>query len=81
MLIVLLVPTAKTMLAGTKIMKYVDYVWDLTPTLIIPDEELDTDKLEWKTGDFWQVIESPHGNKMLVKVDPIVKFVLGHGNE
>lgn len=69
------------MLAGTKIMKYVDYVWDLTPTLIMPDQELDTDKLEWKTGDFWQVIESPYGNKMLVKVDPIVKFVLGQGNE
>ena len=81
MLIVLLVLTAKTMLAGTKIMKYIDYVWDLTPTLIIPDKELDTDKLEWKTGDFWQVIESSHGDKMLVKVDPIVKFVLGHGNE
>jgi hypothetical protein len=62
-------------------MKYIDYIWDLTPTSIIPDKELDTDRLEWKTGDFWQVIESPSGNKMLVKVDPIVKFVLGHGNE
>lgn len=81
MLIVSPGPMAKTMLAGTKIMKYVDYVWDLTPTLIMPDQELDTDKLEWKTGDFWQVIESPYGNKMLVKVDPIVKFVLGQGNE
>jgi hypothetical protein len=48
---------------------------------MIPDEDIDTDKLEWKTGDFWQVTESSSGNKILVKVDPIVKFVLGHGNE
>lgn len=61
-------------------MKYFDYIWDLTPTVMIPDEEIDTDKLEWKTGDFWQVTESSSGNKILVKVDPIVKFVLGHGN-
>jgi len=62
-------------------MLYIDYNWDLTPTSIIPDKELDTDRLGWKTGDFWQVIESPSGNKMLVKIDPIVKFVLGHSNE
>ena len=62
-------------------MLYIDYNWDLTPTSIIPDKELDTDRLGWKTGDFWQVIESPSGNKMLVKLDPIVKFVLGHSNE
>ena len=30
-------------------MLYVDYHWDLTPVSIIPDKELDTDRLGWKT--------------------------------
>ena len=35
-------------------MLYVDYNWDLTPTTIMPDPELDTDKLDWKMGDFFR---------------------------
>jgi hypothetical protein len=62
-------------------MLYLDYNWDLTPTTMIPDEELDTDRLEWKTGDFWQVAERADGSKFLKKVDPLVKFTLGVGNE
>lgn len=61
-------------------MLYVDYNWDLSPTTIIPDPELDTDKLGWKTGDFWQISESRTGKKMLIKVDPLVQFVLEKDN-
>jgi hypothetical protein len=62
-------------------MLYVDYHWDLTPVSIIPDKELDTDRLGWKTGDYWRMVETSSGNKMLVRVDPIVQFVLGQDNE
>jgi hypothetical protein len=57
-------------------MLYLDYHWDLSPGVMIPDPELNTDKLGWKTGDYWQVEEAPNGNKILRKVDPLVKFVL-----
>lgn len=58
-------------------MLYVDYNWDLTPTLIMPDPDLNTDQLEWKHGDFWQVFETDNGRKILKKVDPLVQFTLG----
>jgi hypothetical protein len=62
-------------------MLYVDYNWDLSSTSMIPDPELDTDRLGWKVGDFWQVSESANGKKILVKVDPIMQFLLGQDNE
>lgn len=62
-------------------MLYVDYNWDLTSKTMIPDPELNTEALEWKTGDFWQVAELGNGRKMLVKVDPLVQFVLEKDNE
>lgn len=62
-------------------MLYVDYNWDLTPNSIIPDKELNTDQLGWKPGDYWQVVETANGKKMLKKVDPLVQFTLGGKNE
>jgi hypothetical protein len=62
-------------------MLYLDYNWDLTPTTMIPDKELNTDQLDWKTGDFWQVAERADGGKFLKKVDPLTKFTLGADNE
>jgi len=41
---------------------------------VIPDNEIDTDKLGWKPGDYWQVKEV-EGKKIFVKVDPIVQFL------
>jgi anaerobic selenocysteine-containing dehydrogenase len=55
-------------------MKYIDYSWDLSPDRIILDEELDVDKLGWKHGDYFRV-ENRNGQAMLVKVDPLVKFL------
>jgi hypothetical protein len=57
-------------------MLYVDYNWDLSPTLMIPDEELNTDQLNWKKGDYWKVVENSEGRKMLVKVDELEAFLL-----
>lgn len=62
-------------------MLYVDYVWHLTPNTMVPDEEINTDKLEWKVGDFWQVQER-QGQIVFCKVDPMVQFLLeGATNE
>ena len=56
-------------------MLYLGHNWDLSPNLIIPDEELSTDRLGWKVGDYWRVAENAKGNKILVKIDPLVKFL------
>jgi len=55
-------------------MKYVDYEWDLSKDGIIFDDELDIDKLGWKENDYF-VIKRVDGKNMLVKLDPLTKFV------
>lgn len=55
-------------------MLHFDYNWDLRPDRIILDEELDIDKLGWKGGDYFRVT-NVNGRAMLVKVDPLVKFL------
>jgi hypothetical protein len=56
-------------------MIYFDYTWDLSPTRILLDEELDTDKLGWKGGDYFKFINI-NGRQMLVKVDVMEKFLI-----
>ena len=60
-------------------MLHIDYHWNLTSTAIIPDRDINTDRLGWRAGDFWQMVESD-GQLVLRKVDPIVQFVL-EGNQ
>jgi hypothetical protein len=55
-------------------MRYYDYEWDLEPEGIKFDPELDIDKLGWKGGDYFKVT-NVNGRAMLVKVDPLVKFI------
>jgi hypothetical protein len=55
-------------------MKYYDYEWDLTPNRILLDPELNVDALGWKAGDYFQV-KNVEGRVMLVKVDPLEKFL------
>lgn len=54
---------------------YIDYQWDLNRDRIILDEELNLDKLGWKHGDYFRVTNID-GRAMLVRVDPIEKFLL-----
>ena len=61
-------------------MKYFDYEWDLEPNRILLDAELNVDKLGWQAGDLFKV-KNINGRCMLVKVDPLEKFIRGHGNE
>jgi hypothetical protein len=55
-------------------MKYYDYEWDLEPQRILLDKELDIDKLGWRAGDYFK-ITNVDGRAMLVKCDPLVKFI------
>ena len=55
-------------------MKYYDYEWDLEPNRILLDAELDVDKLGWRGGDYFKVVNK-NGRTMLVKEDALVKFL------
>ena len=62
-------------------MRYYDYEWDLEPNRILLDAELDVDALGWRAGDYFKVANI-NGRAMLVKVDPLVKFLKeGENNE
>ena len=58
-------------------MKYADYDWDISKDKIIIDREINTDKLEWRAGDLFEV-KNNNGQVELVKVDPVVKFFKGY---
>jgi hypothetical protein len=55
-------------------MRYFDYEWDLEPNRILLDAELNVDKLGWRAGDYFKVA-NVNGRAMLVKVDPLEKFL------
>ena len=62
-------------------MRYYDYEWDLEPNRILLDSELDVDALGWRAGDYFKVANI-NGRAMLVKVDPLEKFLRdGEHNE
>jgi hypothetical protein len=56
------------------LMLHFDYSWDLGPNGIILDNELNVDKLGWKGGDYFQLVNID-GRCYLKKVDPLVKFL------
>ena len=60
-------------------MKYYDYEWDLEPDRILLDFELNVDKLGWKGGDYFKLVNRD-GKTMLVKLDPLEKFLLDGAN-
>lgn len=55
-------------------MQYIDYSWDLTSDRILLDSDLDIDRLGWKGGDYFKLI-NVNGRAMLVKEDALVKFI------
>ena len=58
-------------------MLHLDYDWDLSPNGIKFDPELNIDKLGWKAGDHFMIVNL-NGNVMLKKVEPVVAFVKGY---
>lgn len=57
-------------------MKYVDFDWQMDAMGIRLDTDLDVQKLGWKKGDYFKLIDV-NGQLQLVKVDPLEKFVRG----
>lgn len=57
-------------------MLYVDYSWDCGPEGIRLDEEFDSDKLGWKGGDYFKLVNI-NGRQMLMKVDALEVFLQG----
>jgi hypothetical protein len=58
-------------------MKHYDYDWDLEPEWIKFDPELNIDKLGWRAGDCFKIVNID-GQAMLVKMDPLEQFIKGH---
>jgi anaerobic selenocysteine-containing dehydrogenase len=58
-------------------MLYLDYTWDLSPRGIVFDNELNIDKLGWRHGDCFKVI-NVNGRAMLVKMEAVEQFSKGH---
>jgi len=58
-------------------MKYADYDLDLSKERIVLDKEITLQKLEWHTGDHFEVREE-NGQVELVRVDPLLKFIKGY---
>jgi hypothetical protein len=61
-------------------MKYYDYEWDLEPHRILLDSELNVDKLGWKSGDIFKLV-NVDGKVLLKKIDQLEKFIRGYSNE
>jgi hypothetical protein len=61
-------------------MKHYDYDWDLSPGGIILDPELNIDKLGWRAGDYFKVVNI-NGRAMLVKVDSLTSLVRDIGED
>jgi len=59
-------------------MIHYDYTWDLYPNYLKLDEDLNTDRLGWKEGDMFRLTTVEGGVRLLKRVDPIKKFMLGH---
>jgi hypothetical protein len=58
-------------------MRHYDYDWDLEPEWIKFDPELNIDKLGWRAGDCFKIV-NVNGQTMLVKLDPVEQFAKGH---
>ena len=58
-------------------MLYVDYTWDCSPNGIILDEEVNSDKIGWKGGDYFKLV-NVNGRQILRKVDAVEVFAKGH---
>lgn len=61
-------------------MLYIDYTWDCSPEGIKLDEEFDSDKLGWKGGDYFKLI-NVNGQQYLKKISDLEKFIIKGATE
>jgi hypothetical protein len=57
-------------------MLHLDYNWDLYPTGILLDDELNTDRLAWHPGDIFVLEKTDNGRLFIKKQTGVSKFVL-----
>ena len=57
-------------------MLYLDFDWDVSPSGIKFDQELNIDRLGWKHGDCFK-ITNINGQAMLVKMEAVEQFNKG----
>lgn len=57
-------------------MLYIDYSWDCSENGIILDEEFNADRLGWKGGDCFKLV-NVNGRCFLRKLDPVEQFIKG----
>lgn len=58
-------------------MAEIDRTWELYADSIVINEEIDIDKLGWKHGDCFKIV-NVDGQVRLVKLDRLEKFVRGY---
>ena len=60
-------------------MQHWDFTWDLDNDGIKLDDELDTDRLGWQSGDVFEFVIKD-GKKKLVRIDQFELFVRGYNS-
>ena len=62
-------------------MLHVDFEWDCSSEGIVLDQEFNSDKLGWRGGDYFKLVNID-GRQMLVRVNNLEKFLIkGLDNE
>ncbi len=61
-------------------MLYIDYNWDCRPEGILLDEEFNSDRLGWKGGDYFKLV-NVNGRQMLIKVCELENFIVKGATE
>jgi hypothetical protein len=57
-------------------MLYVDFDWDVDKDGIILDKEINLQKLGWKEGDYFKLVECSDGRIRLTKLDTLEEFII-----
>lgn len=52
-----------------------EYIWDLSDSGIILDNRFEVEKLGWKPGDYFKLVLTDSGLK-LIKIDDLEKFII-----
>jgi hypothetical protein len=58
-------------------MAEIDRTWQVRTDSIEINEEIDINRLGWKNGDCFRLVNL-NGQQMLIKLDPLEKFVRGY---
>ena len=57
-------------------MLYVDFDWDVDKDGIFLDKEINLQKLGWKEGDYFKLVECNDGRIRLAKLDELEEFIV-----